>query len=139
MQKFKLDLDDDYEFLLYGISCHLKDYRVAWYLNKQLKLDFIRDTVSLVTSKAEAHEFSIYRSKDEANRLNYYLLDNYSEGFPLVKSLKQYDFFVIVEGYVELFDQHDFTSKLREIEHLQMVAEEDPAVLLKHQYSLFES
>lgn len=139
MHKFKLDFDDDYEFLLFGISCHLKDYRVAWYLNKQLKLDLVRNEVALNTSKNEHHVFSIYKSADEANRLTYYLLDNYSEEFSLVKNLKQYDFFVIVEGYIDLFDEHEFIMRLKQVDHLQMVAQEDPVVLKKFQYSLFES
>lgn len=139
MHRFKLDFDDDYKFLLFGISCHLKDYRVAWYLNKELKLDLVRNEVALNTSKNEHHEFSIYKSADEANRLTYYLLDNYSEEFSLIKNLKQYDFFIIVEGYIDLFDEHDFITRLKKVAHLQMVAQEDPNVLKKFQYSLFES
>lgn len=138
MHKFKLELEDDYSFLLYGISCHLKDYRVAWHLNKQLRLDFVRNTVSLSIGKGEVLEFSIYKSEDYDHCLNYYLLDNYSDGIPLIKSLKQYDFFIIVEGAIDLFDQAYFSENLREITHLQMVAEEDPEVLVKYQYLLFE-
>lgn len=138
MHKFKLELDDEYEFVLYGISCHLKDYRVAWHLNKQLRLDFVRNMVSLAIGKGELREFSIYKSEDYDHHLTYYLLDNYSDDMPLVKSLKQYDFFIIVEGYIELFDHELFRAKLKEIEHLQMVAQEDPQVLSKYQYLLFE-
>ena len=139
MHRLKLELDDDYTFLLYGVSCHLKDYRVAWYLNKQLKLDLIRSEVNLKTGKGDLHPFSLYKSKDEDNHLTFYLLDNYSEDFPLIKQLKQYDFFVIVEGYIDLFDKVDFIERLSRTENFQLVTEEDASVLSKHQFSLFES
>ena len=40
MAKQLLRIDLDTSFHLYGISCHLKDYRFAWTVNKSLGVEF---------------------------------------------------------------------------------------------------
>ena len=40
MAKQLLRIDLDTSFFLFGISCHLKDYRFAWTINKSLRDDF---------------------------------------------------------------------------------------------------
>ena len=36
--KYYLDDTYEYDFLLLGISCHERDYRVSWALNQKLTL-----------------------------------------------------------------------------------------------------
>ena len=42
MKKKQLLLEIDLDFSLVGISCHHKDYRFVWLLNKALKSDFTK-------------------------------------------------------------------------------------------------
>ena len=42
MSKFTLNIEEDYDFSLIGISCHAKDYKLCFEFNKLLEVDFIR-------------------------------------------------------------------------------------------------
>ena len=138
MSKFRLQLNDAYEFLVFGISCHLKDYRVAWHLNRDLQMTFVRKTISLPITKGEFEDFPFFDAHDDAARLRFLLLSNKNEESLLMRSYKQYDFFLLVEGYIDLFDADEFIDTLHRIEHFQLVSPLDPEKFEKIQYVLFE-
>ena len=54
MSKHRLVFDDDYEFLCFGLSCHLKDYKLAWTLNNHFRLELARKTL-VVNTKQQAN------------------------------------------------------------------------------------
>jgi hypothetical protein len=87
-------------YTLIGISCHLKDYRLSYLLNK--KLDFVftkqQDLVITLQEKKEAANFSFYFYKDEDQINSYWLIANRSEEYVLLPELKQLDFLLMVEG-----------------------------------------
>jgi len=139
MTKHKLVIDDGYEFLCFGISCHLKDYRVAWSINSIFKYNLVRTAIPLTDKQNNTITYSAYKWQDEDNRLNFVLLSNASEDIPLVAAYKEFDFIMIIEGYIELFDSELFLEKLQGIEALQYVTELDPQPLEKIQYVLFEN
>lgn len=138
MSKHRLVLDDSYDFLAFGISCHLKDYRAAWYLNKALHKDFIRQTVNLPVKGGKFDAFPLFSCKDPDRHVRYMLLDNQNEEVYLMPNLKQYDFFLFVEGYIEVFHEDAFTEQLRHIEPFQLVRSLDTEVFNHIQYALFE-
>ena len=37
-----LSFEYDYDFQLIGLYCHVKDYRLAWALNKRFEFDFVK-------------------------------------------------------------------------------------------------
>jgi len=71
MSKHRLQLDDEYEFLAFGLSCHLKDYRVAWLLSRALRLDFLRTMVSPSSNGADSAAYAKFMGKDEDKHLTY--------------------------------------------------------------------
>ncbi len=87
-------------FTLIGISCHMKDYRLSYQLNKDLGLNFLRmeDLKIALTHKKDPAEFSLYYYPDEDYFNTYYLLANRSQEFVLAPEIKQIDFLMIVEG-----------------------------------------
>ncbi|MEX2597631.1 MAG: IPExxxVDY family protein [Salibacteraceae bacterium] len=138
MSKHRLILDDQYEFLAFGLSCHLKDYRVAWMINQAFKMNLKRFDISLEVKKNEPEVFSVYRFKDQANHLNYHLLSNQNESSYLLPSLKQYDYFILIEGYIDIFDANMFEQQLQHIDSFQFISELDIDPFQKMQYTLFE-
>ena len=60
MSKFVLEIEEDYEFNLIGLSCHSKDYRICRELNRKLKIDLIRTKDYSVDKKS----FSFYQYFD---------------------------------------------------------------------------
>ena len=58
MSKLSLNFEEDYSFLLIGISCHAKDYRLCWELNKLLNFDFARaDDLEINSKKKEINSY----------------------------------------------------------------------------------
>jgi hypothetical protein len=87
-------------FTLIGISCHAKDYRISFLLNKHLGSDFLKmeDLKVTLNNKKESTEFSLYHYHDEDYFNTYYLLANRSQELVLAPEVKQVDFLLIVEG-----------------------------------------
>lgn len=138
MSKHRLIVEDEYEFLAYGISCHLKDFRVAWNLNRLFRFDLIRHNLDLPDREGTTHSYSKYVYHDSDNHLRYFLVSNFSEDITLIKTLKEYDYFLLIEGYIDIFDEERFLDQLQALESLQMVAEVNPEDLRKFQYAIFE-
>jgi len=138
MSKHRLVLDDDYEFLAFGLSCHLKDYRVAWLMNRSLKKDFHREVIEVKAKDGTMEEFTKFIYRDLDNRLNYILLSNHNEEAYLFKEYKQYDYFMLIEGYIDIFDEESFQRGLHSIEGIQFVARMDTEIFKRIQYTLFE-
>lgn len=138
MSKHRLILDDGYEFLAYGLSCHLKDYRVAALLNEYINQHFIRSTVELPVKNNQFQPFSRYTALDQDARIKYMLLSNHNEDIFLFPPLKEYDFFLMVEGYIDLFDDSSFIQRIQSIPPIQFVSPLDKDYFEKIQYALFE-
>lgn len=138
MTRHKLILEDQYQYECIGISCHLKDFRVAWKLNQRLNFKFIRTDFHQSDRTGEDHAYSVFKYRDEANRLNYFLVNNYSEDIPLVKAYRQFNLILVVEGYTDIFDTSSFVTRLMQEESFQLVTPLDPAPLSSLQYDLFE-
>lgn len=138
MSKHRLIVDDDYNFCSYGLSCHQKDFRVAWYLNSLFKFDFHRFHLDMSDKEGTVHSYSFFRYQDRNNHLNYFLVNNLSDNIPLVKQYKQFNMFMLVEGYIELFDDERFAEKLQNLEAIQFISSLENDPFKKLQYSLFE-
>lgn len=138
MSKHRLILDDEYEFLAFGISCHLKDYRVAAHLNKTLSKDFIRSSIELPIKANQSDVFAKFTAKDDDAHLRYILLTNHNEETYLFPNHKGYDFFLLIEGYIDIFNEAEFTQRLQAIESFQFIASIPKETFEKIQYALFE-
>jgi hypothetical protein len=104
MSKFLLTLDDDYEFTLVGISCHSKDYRLCWEINKALNIDLIRTQDLEIRKKDTLNSHSFYEYIDEDNYLEYFLISNRGDNGFLIPEQKRVDFFLMAKGNIS--DNH---------------------------------
>lgn len=99
MSKIILSLEEDYDFALLGISCHTKDYRLCWELNKVLNFDLVR-SVDLEINKTTIDKYSFYEYLDEDHYLDYYLISNRSDNGYLIPEHKKVDFFFMIKGNI---------------------------------------
>ena len=83
MKKTTLQLDDDYDFLLIGITTHEKDYRLCWLINKQLNLMFERiKDIEVCNRKTNiVSSFSVYEHIIEPDLLSYFIICNVKSNF----------------------------------------------------------
>lgn len=77
MRKRKLSMDDLLvDFHLIGIHAHLKDYRLAYLINQQIRLNLIK-TESIINTKNKA-VFSVFEHEDLTHYRKWYLINNHA-------------------------------------------------------------
>ena len=104
-------------FTLIGISCHVKDYRISFLLNKHLGSNFLKmeDLTITLNNKKEPAEFSFYYYPDEDYFNTYYLVANRCEEYVLAPEIKQVDFLMIVEGEFSKTQKDRLVASIRSI------------------------
>lgn len=81
VKKYILDVTfDEEEALLFAIHSSLENYRMAYFLNKNLPLLLKRQEEFYTIKQAEYEsEYMLYRYKDEANQDVFYFINNAAE------------------------------------------------------------
>ena len=137
MSKVLLSLEEDYDFNLIGISCHTKDYRLCWEINKSLKIDLIRVEDLEISKKGEANSFSFYEFIDEENYIEYFLINNISNNGYLIAEQKKVDFFLMLKGNTSTNQVKDFIAKINSLSLVLTSFSIDPNQLKSKQNLLF--
>ena len=104
MPKKILTVEYDYDFVLIGILCQEKDYRICHEINKKLGVDFKKqdDLEIIINKQKESSGFSLYSYINEDDQ-SFYLIGNKSlKGF-FIPEQKQMDYFLMVKG--SLFEE----------------------------------
>lgn len=132
MKKFTLEPEYDFDFFMIGISCHLKDYRIAWFMNNQLDINLVKTADHKVfIRKADefASEFSLFSFEDEENHSQFLLLANHCETGDLLVEQKHFDYFLIIKG--SLYDEQveEIITTIKSINQVQLVSEMFPSTL----------
>jgi len=94
-------------FTLFGISCHLKDYRLTFLLNKKLGLEFIK--------MEDFAAYSFYFCRDDDHFNTYFLLGNRGQDTILFPGLKQTDFILLVEGPFKKIQKDKLLESIKDI------------------------
>ena len=89
---------DDYSIV--GISTHLKDYRLAWYLNDKLKIELRKkqDFISATPTKTAGRAYSFFHYYDELFRYHYFLLSNKADGAHLFGKWAHISFLLLIKS-----------------------------------------
>lgn len=118
MGKFRLDIEYDYDFLLIGISCHEKDYRLCWAINQALGIDMARTENPLEISLRKDEKpsrFTLYGFEHPENDSAFFLVSNRSETGLLVPEQKHADYFLVVHGPFGKNEEARFLQSIKEI------------------------
>lgn len=97
-------------YTLFGISCHLKDYRISFLLNRTLELEFSKMEDFLGSS--------LYFSDHEDGFNRFYLLANRNIENILLPELKQTDFLLLVEGPFKKAQKETLLQKIKSIQNI---------------------
>lgn len=100
MKKTLLEVEFDTDYYIIGISCHLKDYRVGYWVNKELGLQLAKKSNYHPTesSSNEASGFSIFVQEDHKKETYYYLVANRGSEGLLLPEYKQCDYLFVIEN-----------------------------------------
>lgn len=117
-KKLSIPVNPADEYTVIAISCHLKDYRISFYLNNSLgiKLKRARDLI-IETQAGENHmNYALYAFDDQDYRSNIYLLANHHPDGKLLSSQKQSDYFLIFTPAVIAKDLDNIILNIRQIQ-----------------------
>jgi hypothetical protein len=112
----RIDEDEQYGFILIGIVCQHRDYRLCREVNLALGISLARDNDFEVFTKKrmEAMTFTrfAFRSEEEDE---FFLLANKGEGGLLVPEQKQIDYFLLVRPGRNEINSADLLPPLKQI------------------------
>lgn len=133
MSKFVLDIIEEYDFSLIGISCHSKDYRLCWELNKTLNIELIRSEDYLID---ESH-YPFYEYVDDDNYLEHYFITNRGKAGFLIPEQKKVDYFLLSKGNISDGLTNEIICKINDISVVLTSFKIDPNQLKSKQNLLF--
>ncbi len=136
MAKLVLDLKDEQEdsFTLIGISCHQKDYRLCWELNKILDIELQKEED--IPGPNEEIKFSRYYYNNEDFLQDFYLLTNKIGKVFFATELKQADYILQIYGLRNEYEVDEVVQKIISIDSV-LTASVFDTEKLKYGHPLF--
>ena len=118
-KKLSAKIDFSAEYTLIGISCHLKDYRLTFFLNKQLdiKLCRIDDFMQADPDKADLN-YSVYFYHCPETKNNYCLITNHHSDGKLIPSLRSIDYFLLIQNEISTTSKKEMLTAIKTIPNL---------------------
>jgi hypothetical protein len=110
----KLTNDDDYDFILIGIVCQNRDYRLVHELNTVMSLEMTkRDDYTVFNNKRmEDHAFSFYEyMTEDGDRFN--LISNRCNKGVLLPEQKSMDYLLLIRPDKMRIDENELLGQLK--------------------------
>ena len=128
MAKKKLLIEYDYDFLLFGISCSEKLYRICWALNNQLKLSLVKDKdIEVVEKNQIIHtKFPVFFFHQKETLTEYRVISNKIENKLFVSEFKQADYLFVIQGNFLSAEKTNILKKIKEVAFVQTAFEINP-------------
>lgn len=139
MNKVTLKYELDLNFTLIAITCHLKDYRLCFYINKLTGSNFIKnDDHELWRSTNHSSFFTKYSYINHFEETESYLIGNkgINGGF-LIPEMKGTDYFMIILSHIDEEDLSDLLNALNRIEQIVVASKIDPEKLKSKENLVF--
>lgn len=128
IRKFKLDPEHPHSHTWIGISCHLRDYRMAYYLNQATAAEFRKlNNVPIFHPRCE-HDtlYSFYFCNAEQQGRSYYLIANHNAFHRLSTSHSMFDYFLIIYPSTINGVTIDYLDNIKKLPEILMVSEINP-------------
>lgn len=123
----KLDNEDQVEPTLevYGISAHVRDYRICWALNNTLGISLERAADKVVERGGVERRFTRFEFAAEEGEVIYSLIQNIGSDGLVVPDLKHADYLFVVQ-YAEDIPMRSHYSDIQRTEFVNAVFSLDP-------------
>jgi hypothetical protein len=137
--KQTLDIKYEYDFILIGISCHEKEYRLSWALNNSLQLELARisDMQIELKKQTEPLSYPIFEYDDTEHYRKYYLISNKTSKGMLVPEQKQADFLLMIKGSLQDPEKLALLKAIKNTQLVLMAFEINPESLKSRDNLLF--
>ncbi len=124
-KKIRIDIDFNQDNFLVALSCHKKDYWVAFQLNDSLGLELRKmdDFGFYHSSLDQVVTYPIFYHHDSSSGISWYLIGNYHPEGKLFPALRTTDYFVLLNGQIS---KSQVDEKVKEMKKIN-------GILLAHQ------
>ena len=126
MKKRKLEAEFEYDFSLFGLISALKEYKLAWMINRHLevqldksmdiKIDFLKSQDLLISNylyETENSSFRLLKNKS---------MEQFEDNSAfLLPELNRFDYLVITKGFEDTYSRAEIKKKLATIPNIQYV------------------
>ena len=110
--RLKIDYFDEYHML--AIVSHLKDYRLAYHINKSTG-SHLKKFDDLVVSNGAERAYTWYCFHERENHMTVYLIGNSDKGARLIPTRKEIDYFLLVKNAISVERVNEMATALRSI------------------------
>jgi hypothetical protein len=131
MKTFKLEVEYDYDFDLFGLVSSSKEYKLAWSLNKSFNIRLIKQqdlnydffnkgrlVISNYLHMTEHRTIRLFRNKSVD-------LSTLKKPF-LVPDIKEYDYIIQITGAENAASQQELLTRFKLVPLIQYVKKFDP-------------
>lgn len=127
MSKKILRVEYDFDFTLIGISSSIRDYRLCWYINKNLPFRFQRDTdITIFNEFGNESYHSCFKYSIENLEVDLYILGNKSGLEYILPESKESDFLFLSTETLNYEEEKLILNGLNKIETVQTAFMLDP-------------
>lgn len=122
----KLNYQGDLDFIVAGLVCGYKDYRLCFELNLALRFNFIKhDDVLLSAGRPGSSTCHAYFSFLGGDNEKYHVISNKDKGLTgfYIPEMKNIDYFLVVSGASKSFNITGMTNQIRKIDIVSGVYE----------------
>lgn len=119
-----------FDFELYGLICAEKEYKLAWLINKALKIRLVKQN-DIELDFVENKKLVIANFLSETDHSSIRLLKNRSvqsdeKGMMyLLPELANFDYFILTKGYDEQLPEHFIRDNLKPVTQISFIQELD--------------
>ncbi|MCS5489134.1 MULTISPECIES: IPExxxVDY family protein [Algoriphagus] len=129
MKKVKLQIEHTYDFELLGIVSPVKDYKMAWLINRELNINLIRtedlEIEFLSVPNLKISQYFLSLPHGYIQLLKNKALSSERQVSYLIPELKSMDYFLLVQDETYQIDAQFFASELSKNPFIQNVIKLD--------------
>lgn len=118
-RKITLNINGSSEYLMIGISSHLKDYRISFFLNRTLGFKFRKiEDFSFHPQGKEPLTYPVFVFNDHETRALFCLLSNHHPERKLFPDLKQTDYFMFTNDPINEKSIEELIRNIRSVPNI---------------------
>jgi hypothetical protein len=129
MKKAKLHVEPTFDFELLGIVSPIRDYRMAWLVNKELELNLVKsedlELEFLSAEKLEISQYFLSLPHGFIQLLKNKALNSSEQLAYLIPELKNLDYFLLVQDETDQLELSNFMEKLSQNSLVQSIVRID--------------
>lgn len=122
----KLKLVPDFsDYTIFGLSTHLKDYKLCWHINSLMDVQLVRHPDLTVHDNPDL-QFSLFTHIEFTEHVDLFLIANFDKHIPWFSKAAHFHYFFIIRGNPLSSQMVYFEQSLKKIPQMLLVTRLSP-------------